>query len=1182
MSEGVADERHAEQPEELNSESFYDDQVEPSSLAHSTAGTTQVCHDTPATYTESPTSAILPGRNDNSSSRPGSAPPMITCNTHADGGSSSKPKNQSVLKPRNEDNRVKKSAQSTRRSPSPSLRDELVTLSLPHNAEDIEEALLYLIGQNRRRAESEKGLKKACHNLETEKQALKDLHNIQQQELVNAQQQWQTAIQNNHVRDAEVRDLRSKYENLKKAVQSFAQTSEDVKKGRDKLDQELKSLQGLNSSTAKTNAEAFRQCVTADDQVTRIKGEISTLRRDHEKLAEMRTGLLEAQEYLREEKYKNKKYEMHIQRLEEAQRVWHTRSDSNQTEALSQLNSLMRLITRQSSEQALGDYMQPLAETLEEIQQCLQELATAEKSKSLSSDEKLRFEGISNALENVRKALEDQHAAADLQFSNVVSFLSDMKPDSTHLEQLGKDKARLEQEVLAGKQTNLDLKKSQISSQLMCTALLEHHNQLLSREKDAATIARTVQDLIVSKNLAIHQSSLKQQENEALQADLQQKADDLTRAKQEMISFQNQNRLNVDKTAKLHEDEISKVRESYANDQRKLELSITKERQLHDEDRKTFQEAKSKLVDYEKNAESAQNQIRSQNARFAQQEKYIIMLKTEKQTMQACLSELRDIEQEKEVMSRLIKKIEADLQGKLNELQQVNVDSASQKSQISILKDNLGDVQQKLSAIEAEKERLKRDLNAKQKEHIERMSSLNGSIASALQANTRLQQDLDRSKLAESTARKVNEDLVGREAHLQKQLEDKEKQISDVQKRESFQRAENYRLEQDIQTTRKEHGETQILCSELSKKNDEQGDKIKSLEEEVATLRNAAADLEAVKAILLDKDAEATQHRIRCENLQQELLRFGPMREYISDAEIDELTEPIILSLKSQINASQLQTQKDCMGPPTRPDLTETDASKSHREEARSGISEVVIPDSQSQGFVLGQVQDFDRSASPELIDTSNDILADIDLHTQASGNHLHPTSDAIQHLGEAFRPGTSNDEMLLRSPDAPSELLENPHRSVVLVPASSYPISPMKTRNGSQIRHTVAEMQVNPVKQRESTPSSQQKNDHAPNSAAKRQNTADEADLPGKKPRLQQANLRSTEIRSASRPAILTPKQTRFADQPTMYPAASTTSKNASIAGTSAPAPAPGSMRKRTNAPKRNSRNTAFEGRFT
>ena len=135
-----------------------------------------------------------------------------------------------------------------------------------------------------------------------------------------------------------------------------------------------------------------------------------------------------------------------------------------------------------------------------------------------------------------------------------------------------------------------------------------------------------------------------------------------------------------------------------------------------------------------------------------------------------------------------------------------------------------------------------------------------------------------------------------------------------------------------------------------------------------------------------------------------------------------------------------------------------------------------------------------------------------------------------------------------------------------------------MKTRNGSQIRHTISETQIDPARVRASTPASQQRDNHAPNSAAKRQSTADEDDLSSKKPRLQHANSKNVEVRAPS--SVPTPKQTRFAESTTVYPAATGTSKGTGIAGSTAPAP--GTMRKRTNTTKQSSRTAAYANRFT
>lgn len=1022
--------RHTEeQVAEPGLESIHEEEEEPSPLATSLNGTTQFSgHDTPASHAVYLDSTAATIREENRSNRPGSAPPSLRRGVRTSSDKSSTPKKQSILKPRNDDHRVAKPKQAPHRSSSPPPTSETSNVSRTDEAENIEEVLLYLIGCNRNNAELRKRWEADIHRLETEKQALQDISEAQKQDLAQTRQQWQTALQSNHVHDAEVRDLKSKYENLKKAVQIFAQTSEDLGKDRDKLMQELSSLKSTNSAVVKDRRELLKQCVATSAQFTKVKNEISALRTKSNSYAGVQDELLRTKESLREEKLCNKEHALYIQRLEGLQRSWHTASDTKQNELVRQINTVLAILNNQNRDQPVADSMQPITLSLEQIQQHLGKLPTAESMENISEGEKSKYEGIKDALKSVQNSIDDQHAAADLQFSNVISSVANLEPKVALLQQLETDKAKLLQQTSDVNMANAELRKSQTSSQLMCTGLLETQRQMLSREKSTINVGKTIQELIESKNKAINLVTSKQQESDKLKSDLKQAATDLVQAKQEIITLQNQFRSKNEQTVQDYQSLIDIAREEAQKEKQAYDQSIAEQRQLLHEEQNRVQEMQGSLLTFEKTVQTN-------------------------------------------------KKLEADLRDVLSQ---------------------------------------KKDLEDTVTECHNNMARLNGDIAIAMQTTTKLQANVELNKELNQTVKKLRDQLADQKAQAHEKLKKQEKSLA----------------------------------------------RLKSLEVDLAA---AMADL--------------TESRAHSQNLEQDLLRFAPIRSFITDEEIDELTEPVILSLKSQIAASQSQNENGQMSPPPNIGTRPKQRMASHRNKARSLDSQgEFVQDSQSQDAQSGQTQAYRRSPSPELIDESIDAFFDMDNATHAPSNHIHPASNAAHRSQVNHRPGTSNNEMLLRSPDSVIEPLAQPHESTIQVPASSYSLSPMKTRNGSQIRHNISETQIDPARVRASTPASQQRDNHAPNSAAKRQITADEDNLSSKKPRLQHANLKNLEVRAPS--SVLTPKQTRFAENTTVYPAATGTTKSTGVAGSTAPAP--GSMRKRTNTTKQSSRTAAHANRFT
>jgi len=1057
-------------------------------------------------------------------------------------------------------------------STAPLLGKERAAASVHSSRPSDEDLLMLVMRRHRMRDEVVVRLTNDHHRLQDEHAQLQSNYNACHEKLQETTQQWHADVQSHHVQAAQIRAFREKYAKLKQWAQEASKDYDSLRADGNKLSEGIQAIKNEGDNDANERNALLEKCDAAAGKIGTVKSNIAALRAESLKLETLEERLAQEKGHLREEKLRTRSHALYIERLEGAQRSMNTNFSKKQDEMAHELSKIAGLAKRQQDD-GLSDALARVLEVLEQIRQ--QDGAGSshkEELQTILTSVEQRYENLKDFLEAVKNAQIDQHAASNLQFSSIVDAVDKLKPDLEHLQSLERDSLTLSARLKEAETRSKLADREKNVAQLHSTALLQAHKELIRSQpetetKDVQVRANQLHDTNVRLSIEL-QSNKKEVTN--LQSQLS-KAQGLIGGLRTSLSEQGDN----------HKAELERIREKCSSkaSARIIELETQYNAKAAEVDAKqeelqklsqSAEALRSTVRESSRGNKEPEQRLQERDSQVASKVKDLEKLHSEKQQLEQHLGPFEDMKSD---IVRLQQKCR-DYDSLVEKLKQAQADKGNMEKNLAHarthaidLERGLEEATQQLQALQplSEETNNLRQTNSAQMAQIKELSDTRRDLVVQTQKLPVLQKEVEKSN-----------------NHV-RELEDKLKAATAAA-------AYVEELQGQLEAFRDQKDDLSRAQTDLKEKNRT----VQNMLQQVSALKQAQSNYEEARQESQQKDVEMAMMQDRINKLEEESRRFEPLREHITDEEFAALSEPIVLSLKSIIHQSQCPEEEvdssvrhdDGEGTFTRP------RRAANRGPCNDSAEAVVVPDSQSQGRYLQNLDTSELSSPPEFLegvpsmfDTGEAPDDTIDPPPLGVAPGRLPSAPALQvdRNDPQLRPGTSNEEMLLRSSDAanfsPAGPGQNPERgqAQVLVPASAHGTSPMKTRTGTQIRHS---RDSTPVPRTDpgsgdvvnfSSPHIRFREPHAPNSAAKRQAEAAEPTAKRHKADMKRLATRSTP----------TPKSTRFSDTDTVYDMPVSGRKTGTTVGTSAPAP--GKTKKKTNTTlRRGSRNAQYGERFS
>lgn len=1056
-------------------------------------------------------------------------------------------------------------------STAPLPGNERATASVHSSGPSNEDLLMLVMRRHRMRDEAVVRLTNDHHRLQDEHAQLQSNYKACHEKLHETTQQWHADVQSHHVQAAQLRAFREKYAKLKQWAQEASKDYDNLRADGNKLSEGIQAIRNEDNNEANERNALLKKCDAAVGKIGAVKSNIAALQAESLKLETLEERLAQERGRLREEKLRTKSHALYIERLEGAQRSMNINFSKKQDEMAHELSKVAGLAKRQQDD-GLSNTLAQVLEVVEQVRQ--QDGAGSshkEELQTILTSVEQQFDNLKVFLEAVKNAQIDQHVASNLQFSSIVDAVDKLKPNLEHLQTLERDSSALSARLKEAETRSKLADREKNVAQLHTTALLQAHKELIRAQpeaeaKDVQARANQLHDTNVRLSIEL-QSNKKEVTN--LQSQLS-KAQGLTDGLRTSLSEQGNN----------HKTELERIRDEcsskasariielemqYSAKAAEVTTEVTAKQAELQELSQTAEALRSTVRESIRGNKELEQRLRERDIQIASKVRDLEKLQSEKHQLEQHLGPFEDMKGE---VSGLQRKCQ-DYNSLAEQLKQVQADNGDMEKNLAQarlhavdLERGLEEAAQQLQVLQplSEETNNLRQTNSAQMARIEELSHTRRDLEvqtqklPALQrkvekSNNRVRELEDKLKAATAAAAYVDE--------LQVQLEAFRNQKDDLSRAQVDLREKNRTIQDMLQ--------------------------------QVSALKHAQSNFEEARQESQQKDTKMAVMQDRINKLEEESRRFEPLREHITDEELAALSEPIVLSLKSIIHQSQCPEEEvdssvrhdDEEGTFTRP------RRAANRGPCNDSAEAVVVPDSQSQGRYLQNVDTSELSSPPEFLD---DVPSMFDTSEAPDGTintslcfALGPLPSApalqVDRNDPQLRPGTSNEEMLLRSSDAasfsPAGPGQNPERgrAQVLVPASAHGASPMKTRTGTQIRHS---RDSTPIPRTDpgsgnvvnfSSPHIHSREPHAPNSAAKRQ-----AEAAAPTAKRHKADMKRLATRSTS-----TPKSTRFSDTDTVYDMPVSGGKTGTTVGTSAPAP--GKNKRRTNTTLRRGPKNAQHG---
>lgn len=1115
-----------------------------------------------------------------STERPFSVSPKTPRRAGADCHESAKFKTQSVLKPYNGRNRVLK----RRQQGSNIMNHWPISPSSPSE----EDLMLLLMRRRRKEAESYSSLLHAYDDLIFQNGNLQSIQQASQMELRETREHWHKLVQENHIQVAELRAFKEKYSKLKQLVHDIGGDQVALQEVHTKLRQELADLKRDTYRDTKEAKQVLAKCESAIDDINNINRDVLALRTDSSKLEIIQQQLSSEQSRLREEKLRNQTFARYIERLENSRSSIQEKFSKTHNEILTELTNLTSTIYQQTDTminkvtvpltQAADNWQKHVVAQVVSSDQFQTLLTSTHENQKILKEQAENFTGKSN-----------EEFALQSRVTSLNQSVDDMKSELLNVWASGKDTLVVNAELTQTSKALREVQHDKETMQIFISNLLEIHKEACSRSLVCHHTDENVKEARDALNQQITLGHSRQLENSKLRQSLIELQERAADTEKQLSVLQANNELQLVQFNNAPDDDLD-----LSGCDGKAQLGI------HEQE---FIQILSKLWSRKKEAIQFESHVMKLEARTVELAEHVkqrtdelvgkvhenVKLNAEKTVLQQQLNRMVVTEQEHvklrmkmkefyETQERLnqvyddhrattnqlneAKSKVLELQQRLKEAQQCSDELQAAKKEVNEIRERLLDVtlireelaslQQNHTKICSEKEQLFQELQFAKRE-VEETSQLNTELERHREQVRELKTMLENAKTKAAAAEQLQNELsVERDGKkgLAQELETCKAQVQDLRG------LEDQKKEKDITIVNLRKRVTELRVTELE-------------------LRNLREESER-------KDTELAAMQDHINVLEAEKQPFDLFRHYFAEEETAAFDESMVLSFKSFFHQTQSQ-QAECndTGENGEP---HSDTEREHADDQEDADVDdcVVVPDSQSQGVQLHGNDFLCSSHSSHRFGDHLHALLDIANMSQTSNEEFLKQSaqgflapnDGVHKVNR--RPGTSNEEMLLRSSDTgnlgspPTHMKDK--NSKIQVPASSHNPSPMKTRGGSQIRH-VTPTPRSSTKTHSPTPHTQPREPPAPNSAVKRRASQDtEAGIK----RIRTTNLKNLE----RKPTKPTPKSTRFAQEDMIYDMPDSAQQDVRTVQNTAPAP--GKNKKKTSTTRRSSKDIAYGARFS
>lgn len=444
---------------------------------------------------------------------------------------------------------------------------------------------------------------------------------------------------------------------------------------------------------------------------------------------------------------------------------------------------------------------------------------------------------------------------------------------------------------------------------------------------------------------------------------------------------------------------------------------------------------------------------------------------------------------------------------------------------------------------------------------------------------TTLETTCEKHEITEADLRRKLEDAHGKIADLesttktndsrlqtlQKDFDDARKAQSEVSNLEEVVKTEEakvHKLSKDLDDC---HAEIEIKKADLLKQNLQ----IDNLQKDKSKIDNELKALAAAHEQCGNKDASIDALKAENDDLVEKMQPLSTLLKLLTKEEQMALNEKVVLTIKATIQRLQGQDRDSSIG--------DNEALPRPRRAANRDNNiydeDMVVQETQSQDLSKN-TEGWDDFLNDDDDTRSSSSLSEPDMTID-----LGPVSKLYDTvISEELRPATSNDEMLLRSSDI-GIYPRTQTQATILVPASSNnEISPMRTRQGSQIRHGTPNPRTSADGERVvnfSTPPTHPREAHPPNSAAKRRQTSE---VPESAAKRRAVNMKNLEVQSSKNSTVPSSTQSSDSDGLCDFPVSGRKGMGISTSKMGAPHQ---QLKKKATSSRKNSKSAKMEAQF-
>lgn len=270
----------------------------------------------------------------------------------------------SLLRPQNANGRVTKSVRSATTARPQKANDKLV----PPRGPTEEDLLLLLMRRQRVRDQAYHKLLADARQLQLENQQLKDKDADQVTQLESVANKWHEAIRESHVREADTKVFKDKYDKLKAWAREMHEEYAVVRAEGTRISDTLSELKAERQGQLEERTQLFEKIENAAQLVRKVKEIVNELRGTCTELETTRGLLRQAQEEVQQEKLQNKAYALHVERLEVSQRSMNFQFLKEQNEMRTDFAKMLSQLRKQDTT-SLKHAMTELASVMNELRQ---------------------------------------------------------------------------------------------------------------------------------------------------------------------------------------------------------------------------------------------------------------------------------------------------------------------------------------------------------------------------------------------------------------------------------------------------------------------------------------------------------------------------------------------------------------------------------------------------------------------------------------------------------------------------------------------------------------------------------------------------------------------------------------------------------------------------------------------